>query len=69
MGRLLKHLGELIGEIVCVWISLVTESLQRWVNLQHEGRSKAELLFRPMMRWFDRNAEDLFTEALKEVSR
>jgi len=27
------------------------------------------LMFRPMMRWFDRHAEDLFTDALQQVSQ
>lgn len=28
---------------------------------------KTDLAFRPFLRWLDKNAEDLFTEALKEV--
>jgi len=49
----------------------VTESVQSWVHSRYKERDGCvnELMFRPMMRWLDRNVEDLFTDALKQVSR
>jgi len=53
---------------------LVSESLQGWVESRHKEHSNtmtggSELMFRPLMRWFDRNAEDIFTQALQQVCR
>jgi len=58
-----------------VMIRLVSESLQGWVESRHEEHSDdtmtggSELMFHPLMRWFDRNAEDIFTQALQQVCR
>jgi len=48
--------------------NLVSESLQHWVRSQHH-HSSGELIFRRMMRWFDRQVEDLFTKALQQYKR
>ena len=52
-------------EWITLCFSLVTEAVQSWV--QHQPHSSDELIFRPMMRWFDRHVEILFTEALQQV--
>jgi len=48
--------------------NLVSESLQHWVSSQHH-HSSGELIFRRMIRWFDRQVEDLFTKALQQYKR
>jgi uncharacterized CHY-type Zn-finger protein len=51
---------------------LVTAASQEWVTNRFEkmkALGKSDLAFRPFLRWLDKNAEDLFTEALKELRR
>jgi hypothetical protein len=49
---------------------VLTESIQDWVCQKYNATkttSRWEMMFRPALRWLDRNAENLMTEALKEV--
>lgn len=49
---------------------MLTELIQEWVCQRYKEAgsvSQQEMMFRPMLRWLDRNAENLMTEALKEV--
>lgn len=51
---------------------LMTATVQEWVIMRFEkmkALGKIDLAFRPFLRWLDENAEDLFTEALKEFRR
>ena len=48
----------------------VEVSIEEWleekdVTLRDKGQ--VELIFRPFLRWLDRNIEDVVTEALKQV--
>ncbi|XP_045156477.2 uncharacterized protein LOC123522982 [Mercenaria mercenaria] len=47
-------------------------SLQEWVQKKEEEQEKkniVELLFRPFLRWMDRNMETVVTEGLKQLRR
>jgi hypothetical protein len=46
-------------------------SLREWVEKKEEEMKRkniVELLFRPFLRWMDRNMETIVTEGLKQVS-
>ncbi|CAL1528789.1 unnamed protein product, partial [Lymnaea stagnalis] len=47
-------------------------SIKEWLEDKKEQLSsagKVELVFRPFLRWFDRNIEDITTEALQQLKR
>ena len=46
-------------------------SIADWLDKRYERliqRMRVELVFRPFLRWLDKNAEDLFTGGLKQVN-
>lgn len=46
-------------------------SIEEWLEdkeRQLEDKGQLELVFRPFLRWLDRNIEDVVTEALKQVN-
>ncbi|GIY83536.1 uncharacterized protein C18H10.09 [Caerostris extrusa] len=49
----------------------LNENINDWLCEQHEASIRSErisLLFRPFLKWFDRNLEELFKSALKKVT-
>ncbi|XP_039629350.1 uncharacterized protein si:dkey-24l11.2 [Polypterus senegalus] len=60
-----QYLPSVMGRYVC-------KSSQEWVKAKHETNKlmgKVELLFRPFLRWLDRNMERLFTEGARMLKR
>jgi uncharacterized CHY-type Zn-finger protein len=50
----------------------VNDLIKQWIADRHQSTNSSsckELMFRPLMLWLDRKAEDLFTQALKEYKR
>ncbi|XP_019623791.1 PREDICTED: uncharacterized protein LOC109469677 isoform X2 [Branchiostoma belcheri] len=46
----------------------LNQEIKDWLQekqTSHESTGRAELMFRPFLHWFDRNLEDMFTEAAK----
>ena len=50
--------------------SYINNDIQKHLKEHEEAqklRDSPDLLFRPFLRWLDRNLENLFTKALKQV--
>ena len=41
--------------------------IQEWIRSREQERDKNDLAFRPFLKWFDRNAEELVLEAGRKV--
>uniref|UniRef100_H3B4W6 Nucleoporin NUP42 n=1 Tax=Latimeria chalumnae TaxID=7897 RepID=H3B4W6_LATCH len=60
-----QDLPSVMGRHIC-------SASQEWLQAKHatnELMGKVELLFRPYLRWFDRNMEKLFTEGARMLKR
>ena len=60
-----------VTPMVCVFRYLEV-SIEEWLEdkeRQLEDSGQVELVFRPFLRWLDRNIEDVVTEGLTQVNR
>ena len=53
-----------ISECVCRYMS---EYISDWIRKRSLDRTSSDLAFRPFLKWFDRNMEELFTKAAQQV--
>ena len=50
--------------------SCINRAINDWLAARHAKlvkEEKIELMFRPFLKWLDKNLEDVFTEGLKQV--
>ena len=60
----------MMASLISITIRYINNDIQKHLK-EHEDaqklRDSPDLLFRPFLRWLDRNLESLFTKALKQV--
>lgn len=56
---------------MCFHYRHLNKAINQWIDKKFDENNavnKVELIFRPFLRWFDKNIEDLFIAGLRKVN-